>query len=102
MFSVLVFQSLSEAGQFSRDNAVHRYILHACCFSTCTLYRYTLAFVVGPVLQRDISEFVHDWNTHLVRKNKHGNAPCGRPIDLYDMPGLQGIHISCNVFVVDT
>ncbi len=53
--------------------------------------RYTLAFVFGNVLQRDINEFVHDWNNHLIRRNKHRNVPCGRPADLYDMPGLQGI-----------
>ena len=52
--------------------------------------RYCLAYVFGDLLQKDIDEFVDDWNSHSIRKNRFSKGPFGRPTDMYDMPGQYG------------
>lgn len=37
----------------------------------CFLFRFALAFSFGDLLQKDLDDFVNDWNSHLIRKNKH-------------------------------
>ncbi len=55
--------------------------------STC---RYTLGFVFGYLLQKDLDDFVADWNTHPIRPNSNLASPHGCPSDSYDMPTLHG------------
>lgn len=58
--------------------------------------RYCLAYVFGDLLQGDIDEFVNDWNSHCIRKNRFSKGPFGRPTDMYDMPGQYGELCSCH------
>lgn len=55
-------------------------------------YRYVLAFVFVPLLEKDIADFVEDWNCHSIRKSGR-NSISGRPDDLYCMPQLHGIYM---------
>ena len=50
------------------------------------MYRKCLAFVLGPILAREIEEFKTLWNTHRIRHNKHSGTPHGIPNDLYLLP----------------
>ena len=43
-----------------------------------------------PILERELNEFVHYWNTHRIRSSRHGNCIGGVPDDLYDMPEHYG------------
>ena len=54
------------------------------------VHRYTLAFVFVPLLQKDLKEFVEDWNTHPIRCNKQSDSPSGRPEDMYSLPVIYG------------
>ena len=51
--------------------------------------RWTLAYTICDLLQREVDEFVLHWNTHLIRLSR---ADCigGIPEDLYDMPQNYG------------
>jgi len=55
------------------------------------MHRYTLGFVFGGVLRKDLDEFAADWNAHPIRHNHSTRSPHGRPIDIYDMPELYGM-----------
>ena len=52
--------------------------------------RYTLWFVFGHVIQKDLDEFVADLNAHPIRPNRNLESPYGRLSDIYDMPTLYG------------
>lgn len=52
-------------------------------------YRYTLAFTLGELLQKDLNLFVADWNSHPIRRNRNTpTSPHGCPDDIYAMPTL--------------
>lgn len=36
-------------------------------------------------------EFVHYWNTHLIRKNKQCQTPSGIPDEMHNMPSMYGM-----------
>ncbi|XP_065901982.1 uncharacterized protein [Dysidea avara] len=59
--------------------------------NTKTIHRYTLTFVFGELLQKDLNEFVAEWNSHPIRKNRHARSSHGCPDDIYDMPVLHGV-----------
>ena len=52
--------------------------------------RYTLGFVFGHVIQKDLDEFVADLNAHPIRPNRNLESPHGHLSDIYDMPTLYG------------
>ena len=58
--------------------------------SVAILYRYALVFTLGNLLQKDLDEFVTQWNEHPIRKNRQTLSPHGCPIDIYDMPAVYG------------
>lgn len=68
-------RGLRVGGLFDKDNCVHRY---------------SLAFVFGPLVERDCEEFLNDWNSHHIRADKHVGGPSGRPDDLFDAPEMFG------------
>lgn len=57
-------------------------------FDSC---RRCLAFVLVPVLGRELQDFQKLWNTHTVRYNRKTEAPHGIPNDLYSMPSESGL-----------
>ncbi|XP_065890187.1 uncharacterized protein [Dysidea avara] len=59
--------------------------------NTKTIHRYTLTFVFGELLQKDLNKFVAEWNSHPIRKNRHARSSHGCPDDIYDMPVLHGV-----------
>ena len=60
------------------------------------LLRYALAFVVVPILSKELDDFVKDWNSHRIRPVSGAVSPSGIPKDLYAMPHLHGIILSLN------
>ena len=62
--------------------------------------RYSLAFVFGPLVERDCEEFLNDWNSHHIRADKHAGGPSGRPDDLFDAPEMFGTHNSYRLYRV--
>lgn len=54
------------------------------------LYRKCLAFVLVPVLGRELQDLMKLWNTHTVRYNRRTLGPHGIPNDLYAMPSESG------------
>lgn len=51
-----------------------------------------MGYIFGSLLQKDLDEFVKDWNDHPIRRNRHTPSPHGCPNDIYDMPSLYGKH----------
>ena len=41
-------------------------------------------------LERDLEEFVDNWNSHLIRRNRLSDCPSGVPNELYQYPTLHG------------
>ena len=62
-------------------------------YTSAVLYqcRYCLTLVFGKLLQKDMEEFVKDWNSHLICPNQNIASPNGRPNDIYDMPSIYGM-----------
>ena len=52
--------------------------------------RYCLTYTMLHPLNRDLTEFVDNWNEHLIRKNKLADCPHGVPSELYNYPSLHG------------
>ena len=78
-------QSLVDEGLFNCENPLHQYVhVHYRAISYVHVHRYTLYLVFGTLLRCDMEEFVQDWNSHTIRKNKLSKSPSGSPHDLYD------------------
>ena len=58
----------------------------------CT-FRYCLAFVIVPILQKELDDFVKWWNSHRIRYNRKSDSPKGIPDDLFDIPEAVGMLI---------
>ena len=43
-----------------------------------------------PVIERELTEYMHHWNSHLIRSSKCGNCLGGIPNDLFSMPSFYG------------
>ena len=56
-------------------------IISQCCF-----YRFSLYYVMTPLLQKELEDFQDAWNSHSIRKNHLTHLPEGVPNDLYEMP----------------
>ena len=56
--------------------------------------RHILAFTVEKILEQELHEFQHFWNTHHIQKNRQSASPHGIPNDLYEMPELFGTKLS--------
>ena len=50
-------------------------------------FRECLAYVLVPLLKRELSEFMKLWNTHYIRRNNKVKLPHGIPDDLYSNRG---------------
>ncbi len=87
-------QDWQQIGILDVEDLLHRYNIIKNSVQTNvnfnSLDRQLLAFTIGKMLQEELSEFVHFWNTHRIRKNKLTLTPSGIPNDLYDMPELFG------------
>lgn len=57
--------------------------------------RQCLAFVLVPVLGRELKDFQDLWNNHTIRYNRRTEAPHGIPNDMYAMPSDSGIICWC-------
>ena len=63
--------------------------------STILSFRYALAYVVVPILSKELEDFKDDWNSHRLRRVSGAVSPCGIPEDLYAIPEVHGImHIN--------
>lgn len=51
--------------------------------STILIFRHTLTFVYGHILEKELNEFVVSWNSHWMRKNKHTMCLLGVPDDIF-------------------
>ena len=51
-----------------------------------TIFRNCLAFVMIPILQKEIDIFVELWNSHRIRKQKDVVLPDGIPNHIFDFP----------------
>uniref|UniRef100_A0A1X7UJL7 Uncharacterized protein n=1 Tax=Amphimedon queenslandica TaxID=400682 RepID=A0A1X7UJL7_AMPQE len=47
-------------------------------------------FCFGRLIQKELDQFVFEWNSHRIRPNWMANSPAGVPNDLYHLPFLNG------------
>lgn len=47
-------------------------------------------YVSLPSLEEELATFVNDWNSHLIRKNRHSLSPSGVPNEMYELPSMYG------------
>lgn len=52
--------------------------------------RECLAYSFAGVLQNDLDEYKHYWNTHLIRANRLAECPSGVPEEMYSLPHMYG------------
>ena len=89
---------LKDEGHYSPEDDTHRYcndykgylkhIMDKPACNTQTLcFRMLLAFVLIPLLQKELDTFKHAiWNTHHIRPQKDQLLPHGVPNHIYDFP----------------
>ena len=77
------------------SKAVNFGVLH---ISVCLniVNRFTFAFVMAPILEHELDEFVYHWNTHQIHPSRDARCPGGIPEDLFDMPQSYGKHLCYN------
>lgn len=56
------------------------------------VHRDAVRFCFGPLIQRELDEFVNEWNHHRIRKSKMAECPGGIPELLYRLPQQYGTH----------
>ncbi|XP_062605262.1 uncharacterized protein LOC134267055 [Saccostrea cucullata] len=49
-----------------------------------------IQFCFMRLIQDELNEVVHLWNTHRMRRNQNQVAPSGRPLTMYQIPHLYG------------
>lgn len=64
--------------------------LHACMHDIYFVYRDCLKFCFSHLIQKDLYQFIREWNCHRIRHNTAAHAVNGHPNELYFMPQLQG------------
>jgi len=47
-------------------------------------------FCFMHIIQKELQDFVTDWNSHRIRKTITSGCPGGIPNELYDLPHLEG------------
>nr|XP_017208764.1 uncharacterized protein zmp:0000000984 [Danio rerio] len=59
-------------------------------FSGCFLDKQLILFTCLNVIEEELQQVVHLWNTHIIRRSRSAVAPSGRPILMYTIPHLFG------------
>ena len=57
-------------------------------------FRNCMAYLMIPVLEKEIGVFVDLWNSHRIRKQKDVVLPDGVPNHIYDFPEEYGLEES--------
>lgn len=60
--------------------------------------RDAVRYSFGAVIQKELDQFVHDWNSHRIRHTNMAEVPHGIPDVLYTVPSLKGV-IICKIVV---
>lgn len=58
--------------------------------------RDSVKYAFGPLIQKQLNEFIQEWNSHNIRKSKMAEAPAGVPNVLYNFPELKGTNYFLN------
>lgn len=83
---------------------VYVYIIYTCMYFLCNWsgcmhgFRDAVRYSFGAVIQKELDQFVHDWNSHRIRHTNMAEVPHGIPDVLYTVPSLKGI-IICKIVV---
>ncbi|GAA6098849.1 uncharacterized protein LOC125145582, partial [Tachysurus ichikawai] len=59
-------------------------------FSGDFLDKSLIQFTCLEILERELQDVVHLWNTHRIRPSRNAVSPCGRPVMMYTLPQLFG------------
>ena len=54
------------------------------------LIRDAMRYCFGPLIQKQLTDLVTEWNHHRIRKTATAEAPGGIPEVLYFLPGKNG------------
>ncbi|XP_053302891.1 uncharacterized protein LOC128461802 [Pleuronectes platessa] len=73
-FWMNVFQDLKESDHFSGD----------------FLDKSLIQFTCLEIIERELQDVVHLWNTHRIRSSRNAVSPGGRPVMMYTIPQLFG------------
>ncbi|XP_039665194.1 uncharacterized protein LOC120564368 [Perca fluviatilis] len=49
-----------------------------------------IQFTCLEIIERELQDVVHLWNTHRIRPSRNAVSPCGRPVMMYTLPQLFG------------
>ena len=68
--------------------------------SIIQLYRHSLAYTFGRLLNEALDDFKNRWNSHRIRPSRTGGCPSGVLDDLYSLPQLTGyVHQKILIFI---
>uniref|UniRef100_A0ABD2WMH5 Integrase core domain-containing protein n=1 Tax=Trichogramma kaykai TaxID=54128 RepID=A0ABD2WMH5_9HYME len=74
-FYMRFFKTMQQSGEFDASNNVHVECLRFC---------------FGPLIQKDLTRSLREWNEHRVRQQNHPKSPCGIPNIIYHWPDRYG------------
>lgn len=60
-------------------------------------HRDSIRFAFGPLIQKELDEFVMEWNHHYIRSSSMAETPSGIPEALYNFPGVHGMSTSIHI-----
>ncbi|KAL3983607.1 DnaJ-like proiein [Sarotherodon galilaeus] len=56
------------------------------CFSGCFLDKQLILFTCLNVIEEELQQVAHMWNTHIIRRSRNAVAPSGRPLFFVKLP----------------
>lgn len=69
----------------------HYYLVFYNVADYSLLYRDSVRFAFGPLIQKELDNFVVEWNHHHIRSSSMAETPSGIPDVLFNFPGLHGV-----------
>ena len=94
-------QDIEEDGHFSSHLEYHKYVASTCyhhCFVLRLLIcRDAVRFSFGPLIQKELDQFVTEWNNHRIRRSNMAEVPNGIPEVLFNFPNLKGTCLSVRI-----
>ena len=68
----------------------HADVMNYYYYNLLPVNRRVLAYCSVHIIEKELNDYKHHWNSHKVRHNSKSSLPCGIPSDLFDMPKNYG------------
>ena len=62
------------------------------CYALTDQHSDSIRFAFGQLIQKELDDFVKEWNHHHIRSSSMAETPSGKPEVLYNFPALHGTY----------